>query len=353
MKIGIGIPCPDRVHPDFMMNLLEIVRGTKHQVIVRKESGVRTDRNRNMLLQQFLKDKVDYILWLDADMIFPSNIIDTYLVVKADVIGCLYFRREKPHTPIGYTDSGNKEKPYRPILPQLVHFGKVYDVTGLGFGGMMVKLSVYHKLGKKKWMSYGKFFHIPEDERNAKQKDEGLTHDLNFCKNAVSHGFKLKLHGSIRPSHIGDKFVTAEHYSVEDNIEILRPPKVLVIIVDGTDKTANIISQRAGSPCKVLIIKDKKKQGFIKAVSDCITKIKDFELYVPLSNKALPKKDWLLEAIICQASTGAGLVALNDSFCMVDKKWLDEKERDFNKLEEEAKKEKRFAFASRSIMLIK
>ena len=353
MLIGIGIPCADRVHPDFMMNLLEVVRGTKHKVIVRKETGVRTDRNRNVLLQQFLKDKVDYILWLDADMIFPANIIDTYLAVKADIIGCLYFRRERPHTPIGYTDSGKKDKPYKPILPQLVHFGNVYPVTGLGFGGMMVDINVYRKLKKQKWMNYGRYFHIPEDERGTNQKHQGLTHDLEFCKIAIANGFKLQLHGSIRPSHIGDKFVTEEDYQVEDNIEFLRSPKSLVILVDGTEETAELLRKRAGITCEILMVKDKKKHGFIKTVSDCIKRVDNFELYIPVDNNVVPKKDWLLEAIVCQATTGAGLVALNDSFCMIEGKWVKWQKCDFKDLEKEAKRQKRFAFAGKAIMLCK
>ena len=353
MKVGIGIPCPDRVHPDFMMNLVDIVKHTKQETIVRKETGVRTDRNRNELLQQFIKDQVQYILWLDADMIYPNNIVETYLKAKADVIGCLYFRRERPHLPIGYIDSGEKENPYRPMLPQMVHFGKIYNVKGLGFGGMMVNMKVYHKLKKKKWMNYGKYFHIPKNERNEKQKLEGLTHDLQLCKNVLNHGFKLKLHGSVRPSHIGDKFVTAEDYSAEDNIEILRPPKTLIVIVNGTKKTAKLLKDKASMPCRIVMAKDNKGQGFIKTVFDAIKQLNDYELYVCVSNKALPKKNWLLEAIICQGTTGAGMVAFNDSFCMLEKQWLDDEKPDFNKLEKVAKKQRRFAFAEKAIVLEK
>jgi len=348
MKIGIGIPCSYWVHPEFMLNLVEIVKNTKHEVIVEKESGVRTDRNRNVILNR-LMGKVDYILWLDADMLYPKDIIDTYLTQKFDLIGCLYFTREKPYAPIGYIDSGEKEKPYRPILPQMVHYDKVYDVTGLGFGGMMVRMGVYETLGKKKWHNYGRFFHIPPELRTPHQQEDALSHDLQFCKKAKSNGFKIKLHGSVRPLHIGDRFIDEQDFQAQDNIEILRFPKVLVMVVDGED--VNLIKQTAGMPCDVVLIKDKQKQGFQKTINDCISKMTDFEYYVPLSPTIVSKRGWLLEAIMCQARTGAGLVAFNDVFCMFERKWLEEIKFDLENAEKLAKEQQRFAFSEKSVIL--
>lgn len=342
MKIGIGIPSPDRVHPDFMINLTEIIQNTKHEVVIEKEQGVRTDRNRNMILSRI--KGVSHILWLDADMIYPKDIIDTYMEEDFDVIGCLYFSREVPYKPIGYVDSGNKVTPYKPIMPHLVKHGKTYEVAGLGFGGMMVNMSVYKTLGKDKWMNYGKYFHIPPPLRVGKQKEDGLTHDLEFCKNVKKHGLSIKLHGSVRPCHISDRLIDEDDFKAEDNIEILRFPKVLVM-VDGDGKE---IQARAGMPCDVKRLKGKT---FVGAVSKCIKKNPDYEFYVPLGHGVVSKQGWLKEAIICQASTGAGLVAFNDCFCMFDRQWLSEIAFDYKNAESIAKKTYRFTTAPKAIII--
>lgn len=332
--IGIGIPCPDRVHPDFMINLVEIIKNTKQEVIVEKEQGVRTDRNRNVILSRFV-DKVTHILWLDADMLYPKDIIDTYLKEKFDVIGCLYFSREKPYKPIGYTDSGNKQTPHRPILPQLVKYGQVYDVTGLGFGGMMVDVNVYKSLGKKKWMNYGRFFHIPPELRTERQQEDALSHDLQFCKTVKQQGFNIKLHGSIRPYHITERLIDEQDFQVNDTIEILRYPRVLVV-------TPEKIELNPGMPCTIAISKDFNK---------VIKENPNFEYYVLFGSRIISKAGWLLEAIMTQARTGAGLVAFNDVFAMFERKWLEEIKFDLENAEKLAKEQRRFAFSEKSIIL--
>ena len=334
MRIGIGIPSPDRVHPDFMINLVEIVKNTKHETVIEKEQGVRTDRNRNTILSRF--KGVSYILWLDADMIYPKDIIDTYMEADFDVIGGLYFSREVPYKPVGYTDSGNKVVPYTPILPHLVKHNKIYEVAGLGFGGMMVNVNTYKELGDDKWMNYGKYFHIPPPLRKGVEKEDALTHDLEFCKKVKAKGLSVKLHGSVRPLHISDRLIDEDDFKAEDNIQILRFPKVLVI--GGNEE----IKARAGMPCDIY-----ENKGDLKAIIKTLPK---YEFYVVLG-PCISKQDWLKEAILQQATTGAGLVAFNDTFCMFEKKWLDEIKMDLENAEKLAKKYFRFTFAEKAIII--
>lgn len=341
LKIGIGIPSPDTVNPDFAIgNLSEIVAYTKkhvtENVFIRFQRGVRTDKNRNAILKDFLEEKVDFILWLDADMIFPADIAERYIVdhrniekADFDVIGCLYFKRSHPYSPIGYVKSDDPLHPFRPMLPQRIEKGKIYHCDGLGFGGMMVNARVYEGMGKSKWMVYGKNFHIPEEMKHQ------LTHDLEFCKEVAKRNFTIKLHGSVRPGHIGEMIITEKDYIEMEEYELLRWPKVLAIMpttdLDMAEKTARLLKGRAGEQLDLVIVEDKKREGFVKLFNTAFKELNTYELYIYTAQDVFVSKNWLVEAVQTATKYGAGLVGFNDGkwngrlaqFGMLDRLWVE------------------------------
>lgn len=269
-----------------------------------------------MVLELLEEHKVDFILHLDADMIYPPDIIERYLeaneLEKIDIIGCYYFKRANPYNPIAYilNDGDDKvTKPYRQMMPQFVERGKIYECDGLGFGGMFVAKHVYDGMGDKKWAHYGHKFYFPYET------DEGLSHDLQFCKDAKEAGFSIRLHGSIRPGHIGEILVTEQDYLNNMEINLTRTPDILVIMPHINEelatKTASIMKARAGINCKILLVEDKKRQGFVKTVNH-VTRNNKADLYVYTAQDAFVNRGWLYEAILEQAKYGAGLVAFND-----------------------------------------
>jgi hypothetical protein len=86
VHILIGIPSSEYVHTDFALkNLPDIVQHTQQvmpdcKIAMIHKRGVRTDANRNAILAEAIKDRsIDYILWLDADMIYPLDIVVKYV----------------------------------------------------------------------------------------------------------------------------------------------------------------------------------------------------------------------------------------------------------------------------------
>lgn len=342
-KIGIAIPCSQQIPPDFALgNFSSILQYTKSKfpkstVFIKHQLGVRTDANRNMMVKDLLENHhVDFILHLDADMVYPPDIIERFLeaneLEKIDVIGCYYFKRAFPYNPIAYvlnTGEDKKEKPYRQIHPSLVDHGRVYEVDGLGFGGMFVARHVYERLGDKKWAVYGSNFHIPEP------LEDKLSHDLNFCKSVKEAGMSVRLHGSIRPGHIGEILVGEKDYLENMDVNIIRTPEVLVIMPhidqEQAEKTAKILKVRAGIEAKLLLVEDKNRNGFVKVVNDAVKNIKA-ELYVYTAQDVFVSRNWLYEMLIAQARYGSWLTAFNDGkwsgqmaqFGMVTRQWVDE-----------------------------
>ena len=214
IKVGIAIPTPQVVSAQFAFgNLPQIIAHAKkkgYKLKLMYKSGVRTDSNRNYMLNEYLKSDVDYILWLDADQIYPPDIIDKLVKADVDIIGSVYYKRGEPYNPVVYLKNGKKKNPYRPV--DLRKYPKVHlEVDGIGFGGMLVKTDVYRKLGDEKWFRYGKNFGRP-DKTTDKE-----THDLIFCQTAQRHGYKIYVHNGVRCLHIAEVPIGEEDYDRSHN----------------------------------------------------------------------------------------------------------------------------------------
>jgi len=209
-KVLIACPTPELVKISVVSNLISIILHARRlpdvEVGFSYKTGVRTDRNRNEILKIGLEQGYSHILWLDTDMLFPVNIVEKYLEADKDIVGCLYFKRGYPYTPIGSYKSKKKEFSYNPLEPQSLPKNQVIEVDGLGFGGMMVKSSVYQTMGEDKWCKYGEEYHIPLEGGNH------LTHDFYFCRKAQEHGVHIYLHTGIKPGHITEIVVDEEFY---------------------------------------------------------------------------------------------------------------------------------------------
>ncbi|MEA2037299.1 MAG: hypothetical protein U9O94_07335 [Nanoarchaeota archaeon] len=209
MKVGIAIPSPQFISPQFAFgNLPKIISHAKkqgHKISLVYKSGVRTDSNRNHMLEEYLETDVEAILWLDADQIYPVDIVDKLVSADVDIIGSVYYKRNEPYHPVVYLKNKKKNKPYTSV--GLQDHPKVHlEVDGIGFGGMLVKMGVYRKLGDDKWMRYGKNF------ANPSKPEHSETHDLVFCQIAQKYGYKIYVHNGVRCLHLSEVAIGEKDY---------------------------------------------------------------------------------------------------------------------------------------------
>lgn len=333
INLAIGIPSPDTVKPAFAIdNLPMLLMNAKKalpegsRVDYHYQSGVRTDRNRNIILKHFLElekaedFEYDYILWLDADMIYPMDIVEKMLSVEDfDILGTLYFKKSAPNHPVAYVE-GETEGKYKPVDPRMIKDGHIYEVAGLGFGGMMVKMEIHRKLVQEgKWMRYSENFHEPGDRGQ-------ITHDLIFCEDAKELGYTIKLHGGISAGHIGDHVAT-EHDWYKSNEQYLkmqprlvdRGIKVKVILPwtkkEQTAQCVELLNKRSGYPFEIHLINNSDvndRMGFIESVNMAVYKDEDdFDYYVYVAQDAVPGRKWLLLALEAATQKNAGVLAFN------------------------------------------
>lgn len=345
MKILIGVPMPDMIPPDFVGNLTGLMAYTRNhlpnleRLDFMYKTGVRTDRNRNVILHEAIQSGVDfdYVLWLDADMLYPHDLICKYLEHDFDVMGCLYFKRAEPFDPIGYV-KGSKPGKYKPLDPRLLPTDSVLEVDAVGYGGMMVNMQVYKDLGPDKmWTRYSDNFHLPFDTDEPK-----LTHDFQFCEDVRAVGKTILLHTGVRPAHLGQIAITQKHWyselpevpkAVDTNPLKNTNPEVAVIMPtihrEMADKTAKILQSRAGVDARFIVIEDDAHNGFVKVANAAFNRTEArYVAYV--TDDIFPSRGWLKEALNLMKSSGAGLVGFNDgkwkgalaTVGLVDREWV-------------------------------
>lgn len=384
VHILIGLPTPEQVNNEFAFgNLPDIVAHTKQafpgvKISFAHKTGVRTDANRNYILKGAIEDgTVDYILWLDVDELYPPQIIERYLKdtealgKTVDVIGCLYFKRTHPYDPVAYTYSGERIKPFKAVLASAVKDDEIYEVDGLGYGGLLVNMNVYKKLGKKRWTNYGKNFHLPYEVEGH------ITHDLVFCDDVRQAKMSVKLHGGVRPGHLSAVPITIDHWkkaTLETFDFSTKVPSVLVIMpatdVDQAKLTGDVLIKRAGMPLELKIVHDDKRVGFIASANLAIKNTKH-DIVIYTAQDVLVGQDWLRHAVLKMMTENAGLVAFNDgkwnghlaSFGAVQRSWINSiyggdlffsgyfAHYADTELTQIAKQQSRYAYAKEAIML--
>ena len=95
IKITIGIPCNRQFKSKTVESLFGIVTHSKHDFnFVIATEGYTISENRAYIVAQALKNKSDYLLFIDDDMVFDSDTLDRLLSCKKDIVGVVYHSRK-------------------------------------------------------------------------------------------------------------------------------------------------------------------------------------------------------------------------------------------------------------------
>jgi 2-polyprenyl-3-methyl-5-hydroxy-6-metoxy-1,4-benzoquinol methylase len=148
---------------------------------------------RNEIMQNFLETDMNYLLFIDSDMIWePDSLELAYNLIQhpdVDIVTGIYFQKGEPHLPIIKKldlDAG--------CYNIFIEWGnEPFEIDGTGMGFMLISRKVIEAL-KQPICTW----------------DGGFSEDLNFCLKAKKdHGFKIWAHPTIRLGHIGEKAITS------------------------------------------------------------------------------------------------------------------------------------------------
>lgn len=152
-------------------------------------------RARNRAAAEFLKTPCDYMLFIDADIIFDQEDIDT-LAASDEPILCGVYPKKQPGLAlcsVAFNGGINVAENY----------GKAVPVKRSGTGFMRIHRSVFERMKEvaPKYTNHGEeqwdFF------RSGVLDDEWLSEDWYFCDVARSLGYNVMLHLGIQTHHEG------------------------------------------------------------------------------------------------------------------------------------------------------
>lgn len=195
MKTLIAIPSMDQVPALFAQSLATLRHVGECSCAFQIGSLVYTSRNE--LGKLAIANDVDYVLWLDSDMVFDPDLMERmYKKLRdndLDILTGLYFRRVAPYSPVlfsglNYTDNKAVWTEFGD-LPE----DALIEVGGCGFGCVLMSTEVLMSVQAK----YNTMF----------QPLQGLGEDLAFCWRARQCGYKIMCDTSLVCGHVGQAVV--------------------------------------------------------------------------------------------------------------------------------------------------
>lgn len=200
MKTLIAVPCMDQVPAPFAQSLAMLQKVGDCVLSLQMGSLIYTSRNN--LAQMAIQMDVDYVFWLDSDMVFePDTLVrmmDTLKKNDYDILTGLYFRRVPPYTPVLF----DKLDIIRDKICSWKEFHEIpaepFEVGGCGFGCVLMKADVFYDVQSK----HGNMF--------APIANNG--EDIAFCWRARDCGFKIYCDPSIICGHVSHSIVDEKFY---------------------------------------------------------------------------------------------------------------------------------------------
>ena len=191
--VAICIPCHTYVHHSFVMSLAGMMAETQvRTALIMSTSSVGAAKGRNQCLEGVEKleaqgETIEWLMWLDADMIFPTSIIDGLLSRDKDIVGGSYVRRSPPHDLLGKSLTGK---------PEEVGTRGLVEVKALPAGAMLMRREVMRHFRKP-------YFRYYPNEATG----EIVGEDIVFCEMARYHGYKIWMDLDLTKTlgHIGEE----------------------------------------------------------------------------------------------------------------------------------------------------
>ncbi len=182
-KVVIGVPVSDT---DAMRALTAQAiggciiesNGLVVDMILRRSCDIAS--NRTWLVNEAKKNGATHILFVDSDMVFPANTLNTLLSHGKEIIGVEYPKREFPIKILCEPLEERSET-------------EIYKVKHTGTGLLLIDLTVFDKL-EGSWFNFGR------DSQGAL----ALGEDVWFCNTARDAGYDVWVDPTIQVGHIGE-----------------------------------------------------------------------------------------------------------------------------------------------------
>lgn len=140
--------------------------------------------SRTWLAKQAVEKSATHLLFIDSDMLFPSDVLDQLLAREKDIIGVEYNKRKFPLETVTAYDPAVEKSETEP-----------FKVGIAGTGIMLINTDVFKNPNMDpNWFSFG---------RNAEGKNV-IGEDGWFCNTARDAGYDIWVDPFIKVLHLGE-----------------------------------------------------------------------------------------------------------------------------------------------------
>lgn len=229
MRVAICIPCHRSTEAKFTQCLVAMVARTLgakvemdgEPVDIQFETFIVASsllpESRNRLVVEAINWEADYMLWLDADHVFPPDALLRLLGRSKLVVGCNYARRFSPTSPTASKRGTNDEAELVWTTKEKAEAGEVEEVAHLGLGVCLVDMRAYALL-ETKATEQGKKHFWPLFTIPAKPDGIGcIGEDVSYFRLLREAGVKIFLDHELswEVGHISDTILTNAHTVVQ------------------------------------------------------------------------------------------------------------------------------------------
>jgi len=215
MRVAICIPRYGDTKGAFAISLARLVAcslRTRPELEIEIFSISSSDlpESRTNLLKDAIQWQARYLLWLDADHVFPADALLRLLEHRLDVVGCNYPRRAAPTGPVAarLDDAGKWQHVW--TTAALAKAGAVEEVALVGLGLCLIDMNILHRVKAHVEKGVGWAQWAPFDRKLLPGTNARMGEDASFFAELREAGIAIHVdHGlSWQVGHIHEQVLT-------------------------------------------------------------------------------------------------------------------------------------------------
>lgn len=216
LKIAVGIPAHDNVAFTFAFDWAHLMAYSiaalpdDVSVTIIAQPGTYVHSARQEIADTAVEGGFDYLLWLDADMRFPPDLLVRLLKRKKDVVGINYATRGIPSKfvaikRIGWDGTGSER------LTTTAESTGLEEVHGMGMGAVLMRVDVLRALPDPKKMPWFFFEWRPE-------MGQQVGEDIFFFRLLREHSYRVWVDHDLSKdcAHVGQWEYRCDHVQREE-----------------------------------------------------------------------------------------------------------------------------------------
>jgi hypothetical protein len=229
VKIAICIPCHGQTMAKFTQCLASMIAFSAQATIewdgkvvspefeIFMVSSSLLPESRNRLVAEAINWAADYMLWMDADHVFPNDALLRLLSRSKLVVGCNYARRFSPTSPTASKYGEDDEMDLVWTTQEKAAAGELEEVAHLGLGLCLVDMRSFAILeakaiddGKENFWPLFRMDPTPDGIRF-------VGEDVHFFKSLREAGIPIHLDHELswEVGHIGEQILTNAHTVIQ------------------------------------------------------------------------------------------------------------------------------------------